>query len=56
MMATTSGTVKEMYKGLNHKYKATNLKPQTEYIFCVKANYEDGSMTWSNPQPFMTTV
>ncbi len=55
-MATTGGTVTDLCQGLNQKYKATNLKPHTQYIFCVKANYDDRSATWSKPLAFTTSV
>jgi hypothetical protein len=56
MLATSSGVVRELYKGVATKYKATGLKPHTEYIFGVKAAYDDGSYTWSSSKAFMTAI
>lgn len=55
MMGSTSGMVKEVYSGKNKKFKAVSLKPNSEYVFCVKAIYDDGSFIWSDSQAFKTT-
>lgn len=54
MLATTTGVVKDVYQGLHTRYKATGLRPDMEYIFCVKATYDDGSFLWSESKAFQT--
>jgi hypothetical protein len=41
-------------KGLRHK--VVGLKPNAEYVFCVKATYEDGSHLWSESRAFRTRM
>lgn len=52
MLATTTGVVKDVYQGLQTRYKSTGLRPDMEYIFCVKATYDDGSFLWSESKAF----
>ena len=54
MLATNTGAVKEVFHGNVRRYKATNLSPNSEYCFCVKALYEDGSHVWSECKAFVT--
>lgn len=54
MMATTSGVVKELTQGRFLRYFVSSLRPATEYIFCVKATYSDGSCLWSESKSFHT--
>ena len=54
MLATTTGVVKDVYQGLHTRYKSTGLRPDMEYIFCVKATYDDGSFLWSESKAFQT--
>ncbi|DBA67511.1 TPA: hypothetical protein ACH3X2_001791 [Trebouxia sp. C0005] len=54
MLATTTGVVKDVYQGLHTRFKSTGLRPDMEYIFCVKATYDDGSFLWSESKAFQT--
>lgn len=54
MLATTTGVVKEVYQGLHTRFHSTGLRPDMEYIFCVKATYDDGSYAWSESKAFST--
>jgi Fibronectin type III domain len=54
MMATTSGLVKEVAQGLILQHHISSLRPGTEYIFCVKAQYADGSFLWSASKSYKT--
>lgn len=54
MMATTSGVVKELTQGRFLRYFVSGLRPASEYIFCVKALYADGSCLWSESKSFFT--
>lgn len=54
MIATNTGVVKEAYMGRGSKFKVLGLKPNTEYIFCVKAIYDDGSFLWSESKAYHT--
>lgn len=54
MMATTSGVVKEITQGRFLRYFVSGLRPASEYIFCVKALYADGSSLWSESKSFHT--
>jgi hypothetical protein len=56
MIATGTGVVKDVYQGKQTRFRITGLKPNTEYILCVKATYEDGSFLWSESKAYMTTV
>ncbi len=54
MMATTTGVVREVIEGPYTSYKVQGLKPNQEYIFCVKAVYDDGSFAFSDSRSFHT--
>lgn len=54
MMASSQGVVKEVCHGKFERFKVTNLRPNTEYIFCVKAVFDDGSFYWSDSKAFTT--
>ena len=54
MLATTTGVVKEVYQGLHTRFRSSALRPDMEYIFCVKATYDDGSYAWSESKAFQT--
>ena len=54
MLATTTGVVKDVYQGLHTRFRSTGLRPDMEYIFCVKATYDDGSFLWSESKAFQT--
>jgi hypothetical protein len=36
MIATRTGVVKDVYQGPEQRFRITGLKPNTEYILCVK--------------------
>ncbi|KAK9825409.1 hypothetical protein WJX81_002378 [Elliptochloris bilobata] len=54
MIATATGVVATVYEGALQRCRAAGLKPGAEYIFCVKATYDDGSAAWSAPRTFHT--
>eukprot|EP00210_Caulerpa_lentillifera_P002561 g2456.t1 len=54
MMATLSGTVKDIYQGQEQNFRLTGLRANTEYILCVKAIYDDGSHIWSESKSYKT--
>ena len=54
MMATTTGVVKEVMQGKYTTYRLSGLRPNQEYIFCVKAMFDDGSFLWSESKSFCT--
>jgi len=54
MMATNTGVVKEVCQGKYERFKVTGLRPNAQYIFCVKAIYDDGSFLWSESKSFRT--
>ena len=54
MMATNTGVVKEVCQGKYTRYRVTGLRTNTQYIFCVKAIYDDGSFFWSDSRAFST--
>mmetsp|Transcript_33290 Transcript_33290/g.78947 ORF Transcript_33290/g.78947 Transcript_33290/m.78947 type:complete len:632 (+) Transcript_33290:204-2099(+) len=54
MMATTTGVVKEVMQGKFTTFRLTGLRPNQEYIFCVKAIFDDGSFLWSESKSFWT--
>ena len=56
MVATSTGVVKDAYQGRDERFKITGLKPNTEYILCVKAIYDDGSFLWSDPKAYCTKL
>lgn len=53
-LATPTGVVKEVYKGSATSHRVTGLRGNSEYIFCIKAEYDDGSFLWSEPKSFTT--
>jgi hypothetical protein len=55
MFATTTGVVKEIAQGSMLKHFIGGLRQSTEYIFCVKAVYQDGSFLWSESKSFWTS-
>lgn len=54
MMATSIGVVKQVYHGQASRFRMEGLRPHLEFVFCVKASYDDGSFIWSDPQAFRT--
>ncbi|KAK9837697.1 hypothetical protein WJX74_003317 [Apatococcus lobatus] len=54
MVATTYGVVKTVYIGPKQQCLVASLKPSQEYVFSVKALYDDGSFLWSESQSFST--
>jgi len=56
MIATSTGVVKDVYQGKEQRFRITGLKPNTEYILCVKAIYDDGSFLWSESRAYMTKM
>lgn len=54
MLATSAGAVREVYTGKATAAKAAGLRPGCEYVFSVKAVYDDGSHTWSESKAFTT--
>lgn len=55
MMSLSTGAVREVAQGKFLRYHVTKLKPATDYVFCVKAIYTDGSYLWSDSQVYKTT-
>ena len=43
-------------QGKDLKFRVGGLKPNTEYIMCVKAIYDDGSFLWSESKAYMTKI
>ena len=37
----------EAYQGIATEMLVKGLKPRTEYVFCIKASYADGSFLYS---------
>lgn len=56
MLASSPGGVREVASGAMLKHHVGGLRPRTEYIFCVKAIYQDGSFLWSDSKAFRTTA
>lgn len=56
MIATGTGVVKDVYQGSESRFRITGLKPNTEYILCVKAIYDDGSFLWSESKAYQTSL
>lgn len=54
MIATATGVVRDVYSGKAQRHRVLGLKPNTEYIFCVKAIYDDASFLWSESKAFST--
>lgn len=55
-MGTSTGVVREVYRGREPRFKAGGLRSACEYVFCVKAEYNDGSELWSEPVSFITRL
>ena len=56
MMASTSGVVKEVCSGRMTTHTVIGLRPNTEYIFSVKAEYADGAFKWSESKAYRTVL
>jgi hypothetical protein len=54
MVANNTGVVREAYQGKAQQFKVTGLRPNMEYVFCVKAVYDDNSFLWSDSRAFKT--
>ena len=54
MTATSTWVVKEICEGKYTRFKVMGLQPNTQYIFCVKALFGDGSFLWSDSKSFRT--
>ncbi|GBF88822.1 hypothetical protein Rsub_01723 [Raphidocelis subcapitata] len=54
MVATPAGAVREVYAGRATAARAGGLRPNSEYVFAVKATYDDGSFLWSESKAFRT--
>lgn len=54
MAATSTGVVHEVYCGRETAAKATGLRANAEYVFCVKATYDDNTFLWSDSRAFRT--
>lgn len=54
LMSSSSGVVKEVCQGKFDRYKVTGLRPSTEYVFCVKMVFDDGTHLWSESRAFST--
>jgi hypothetical protein len=48
--------VKDVYQGIDTGFRVTGLKSNTEYVFCVKAIYDDGSFLWSESKAYHTKL
>jgi hypothetical protein len=55
MMSSSTGVVRELAHGKFLRFLIGGLRPATEYVFCVKAIYTDGSYLWSESRAFKTT-
>jgi hypothetical protein len=49
-----AGVAREVFQGKALSHTVTGLKPAAEYVFCVKATYDDGSFVWSESKAFTT--
>ncbi|KAI8462642.1 MAG: hypothetical protein J3K34DRAFT_499216 [Monoraphidium minutum] len=56
MLANAAGAVREVYAGRGTAAAAGGLRPNSEYVFAVKAAYDDGSHLWSESRAFRTRV
>jgi hypothetical protein len=56
MLANSAGAVREVYLGKDTSARAAGLRPNSEYVFSVKALYDDGSHLWSDSKAFTTRV
>jgi hypothetical protein len=46
----------QVCQGKYERFKVTGLAQSTEYVFCVKAIFDDGSHIWSLSRSFFTKV
>ncbi|GAB4820456.1 hypothetical protein N2152v2_007502 [Parachlorella kessleri] len=56
MVTAEDGAVREVYEGQERTFELQRLTPDREYIFSVKAIYDDASFVWSDPKAFKTLV
>ncbi len=56
MAATATGVVREAYSGKATSHRVAALRPNAEYVFCVKATYDDGTFLWSESKAFRTRI
>ena len=54
LMSSTTGVVRDVCEGKLERFRVTGLRPGTEYVFCVKAVFDDGSHAWSESKAFKT--
>lgn len=54
LMSSSSGVVKDVCQGKFDRFKVTGLRPSTEYVFCVKMVFDDGSHMWSESRAYST--
>lgn len=54
MASGRDGAVKEVYEGSERSFIVEKLTPATEYIFSVKAIYDDASFLWSESKAVRT--
>jgi hypothetical protein len=41
-------------QGLYDHFRVTGLTPNSDYVFCVKAIFDDGTSLWSDSRVFQT--
>ncbi|MEW5307774.1 MAG: hypothetical protein WDW38_010526 [Sanguina aurantia] len=56
MIATGTGVVRDVYLGIETRFRITGLRSNTEFVLCVKALYDDGSFLWSESKAFKTLL
>eukprot|EP00775_Hariotina_reticulata_P013491 gene13491-13616_t len=56
MIASCTGVVREVYQGKALSFTVNKLQPAAEYVFCVKATYDDGSFVWSESRAYHTKL
>lgn len=54
LMSSSSGVVKDVCQGKFDRFKVAGLRPSTEYVFCVKMVFDDGSHAWSESRAYST--
>jgi hypothetical protein len=54
MVANNTGVVREAYQGKAQQARVVGLRANMEYVFCVKAIYNDNSFLWSESRAFKT--
>jgi len=54
MMSNSTGVVKEVCQGHYDRFRVTGLTPNSDYVFCVKAIFDDGTSLWSDSRTFQT--